>query len=145
MEHIRHYLLIDAPIEAVYEALTTQQGVEGWWTKEAVIKPEVGFLNEFIFGDAYHNAMRVTQLKPNEYVEWLVIRGDKEWVDTNICFVLQEKDGRTVVDFTHKNWRKATDFYGSCNYHWAFYLRSLKLLCETGTGNPFNKDAPLAV
>jgi hypothetical protein len=38
-----------------------------------------------------------------------------------------------------KNWREPTDFFASCNYHWGYYLRSLKLLLETGEGTPFKE------
>ena len=27
--------------------------------------------------------------------------------------------------------------YGTYNFNWGYYLNSLKLLCETGTGTPF--------
>jgi hypothetical protein len=29
------------------------------------------------------------------------------------------------------------DAYGIYNFNWAYYLESLRLLCETGTGKPF--------
>jgi len=30
--------------------------------------------------------------------------------------------------------------YGTYNFNWGYYLGSLKRLCETGTGTPFNAD-----
>jgi hypothetical protein len=30
------------------------------------------------------------------------------------------------------------DAYGVYNYNWGYYLESLRLLCETGTGKSFN-------
>jgi hypothetical protein len=29
------------------------------------------------------------------------------------------------------------DFYANCNFHWGFYLQSLKDFCESGKGKPF--------
>ena len=55
MEHIRHAFIIKAPLEKVYENITTQEGLSKWWTQETIARPEVGFLNEFKFGDSGGN------------------------------------------------------------------------------------------
>jgi hypothetical protein len=31
----------------------------------------------------------------------------------------------------------ADDYYGVYNFNWGYYLESLRLLCVTGTGKPF--------
>lgn len=136
MEHIRHYLVIKAPVETVYQALTTQEGLSSWWTRRTIAKPEVGFLNEFRFGELYHNKMRVTELIPNKRVSWICESGDKEWIGTGLSFELRKEKDHTILRFAHREWREATEFYESCNYHWGYYLRSVKLLCETGKGTP---------
>lgn len=137
MEHIRHYLVIKAPVQKVYEAITTQDGLSKWWTKEAIAKPEEGFLNEFFFAKDDHQKMRVTHLDTNKAVHWTCEEGDPEWVNTKFSFELAEKDGKTILQFAHKDWREATDFYASCNYHWGYFMHSLKKLCETGQGTPY--------
>ncbi len=140
MASIRHYLIIDAPPEKVYTAITEQLGLAAWWTEETVAAPEVGAILEFKFGDRYHNEMKVLKLVPNRKVSWICLAGDEEWVDTHFTFTLEEKDGRTVLRFSHENWRDETDFLASCNYQWGYYLRSLKQYCETGQGTPFSAD-----
>ncbi len=137
MEHIRHYLTINAPVQKVYDAFTTQEGLSNWWTKETIAKPEEGFLNEFMFGDAGHEKMRVTRLEPNKSVHWTCEEGSPEWVGTNFSFDLSEKDEKTILQFAHKDWREATEFYAICNYHWGYFMHSLKNLCETGKGTPY--------
>ena len=139
MEHIRHYLVIKAPIEKVYHAITSREGLSNWWTEETIAKPEVGFLNEFKFGGEYHNKMRVKELIQDKSVSWLCEDGDKEWINTIISFNLQSKEGKTILHFAQKNWREATDFYASCNFHWGRYMESLQMLCETGKGKAFRK------
>ena len=37
-------------------------------------------------------------------------------------------------------YRATTDLFAHCNYHWGFYMRSLKAYCETGEGEPFAGD-----
>jgi hypothetical protein len=43
----------------------------------------------------------------------------------------------TIVLFTHEGWKEETNEFASCSYTWALFLRSLKLLCETGSGTPY--------
>ncbi len=137
MPDIKHYLVIDAPAETVYKAVTNQAGLAGWWTEETIAEPTVGSIAEFKFGDRYHNKMNVTTLVPNERVEWECLQGDKEWVGTTFVFELSEADGKTILKFSQNGWREATDFYAGCNYNWGCYMTSLKKYCETGFGEPF--------
>lgn len=136
MEHIRHYLVIKAPVGKVYKAITSQDGLSKWWTEKTIAKPEFGFLNEFRFGEQYHNKMRVTELIPNNSVNWICEVGDQEWIDTKISFNLEAKEGKTILRFAQRDWSEATEFYESCNFHWGYFMQSLKMLCETGKGTP---------
>jgi uncharacterized protein YndB with AHSA1/START domain len=38
---IRHEINIQAPPQRVYEALTTQKGLQSWWTSDTEALPEV--------------------------------------------------------------------------------------------------------
>ncbi len=141
MAEIRHMLLIDAPVDVVYRAVTEQKGLAGWWTVQALAKPTVGAVADFKFGDRYHTAMRVTGLEPPRKIQWECVEGDEEWVGTKIVFDLEKQGDQTLVRFAHSDWRQATDFYASCNYNWGYYLKSLKSYCETGKGTPFEYKA----
>ena len=137
MAGIKHYLLIKASPEKVYTALTTTEGLKGWWTSEAKAEEFVGGIAEFIFGEQYHNKMKITNLLNSTKVEWKCLEGDKEWIGTTFLFDLEEKDGSTILRFSHNNWKEETDFFASCNYHWGYYMSSLAKYCETGKGTPF--------
>ncbi len=138
MASIKHYLLIKAPPEKVYKALTSTEGLRGWWTLEAKTDEQVGGVAEFIFGEHYHDKMRIINLEPDKKVEWECFEDDKEWIGTTFTFDLEEKDGDTILRFTHDNWKEETDFFASCNYHWGYYMQSLKQYCESGSGTPFS-------
>ncbi|MCO6438452.1 MAG: SRPBCC domain-containing protein [Phycisphaerae bacterium] len=138
MPHIRHLLTIDAPPEVVFRAVTTHEGLAGWWTRENVAEARVGAILEFKFGDHYHNKMRLTRLEADRRVEWECLQGDKEWVGTRFFFDLQDQNDKTLLRFGHDDWREVTDFYANCNTHWAHYMNSLKAYCETGRGTPFD-------
>jgi hypothetical protein len=85
----------------------------------------------------YYNKMKITNLLNNKKVEWDCLEGDKEWIGTTFLFDLEEKDGSTILRFSHNNWKEETDFFASCNFNWGYYLNSLKQFCESGEGTPF--------
>lgn len=138
MANIKHHLIIAATAQQVHAAITTEEGLKAWWTNQTTAKPAIGFINHFRFGEQYFNKMKITKLAPKEIL-WKCVDGDQEWIGTFVSFILEEKDGKTILKFTHTNWATESDFFGHCNYHWGRYLESLKILCETGTGKPFTQ------
>lgn len=140
MVDIVHDLTIRAPVETVYRAVTEQEGLAGWWTRETVASPREGSIAEFKFGVRYNNKMKITELKPNRRVAWECLEGDAEWVGTRFTFDLEgHKDG-AALRFGHRDWRESTDFFKRCSENWVHYLCSLKKYCETGTGDPFHPE-----
>ncbi len=137
MADIKHYLVIDTPASKVYEAITSQKGLAGWWTLETTAHLVVRGFKEFKFGDRFYNKMKNIELTPNKKVEWECVQAEPDWIGTHIVFDLEEKDDKTTLRFAHQGWREANDFYASCNYNWGQYMKSIKLLCETGKGKPF--------
>lgn len=139
MEKIEHINYIKSPIATVYKTLTTQEGLYDVWTTELIVKPEVGFINEFDFGDNDTTKMKIVELSPNKRILWECVDSDTEWIGTKISFDLTEKDGVTSVVLKHFDWRELTEFYQWCNYNWAMFLLSLKSHCEDGEGIPYQK------
>ncbi|RKR10101.1 uncharacterized protein YndB with AHSA1/START domain [Flavobacterium sp. 90] len=139
MEKIEHINYIKSPISTVFKALTTEEGLGAFWTEKLIVKPELGFINEFNFGDNDLTKMKITELSPNKRIVWECIESDPEWVGTKISFDLTEKDGVTSVVLKHFDWRDLTEFYQWCNYNWAMFLLSLKNYCEDGDGTPYQK------
>jgi uncharacterized protein YndB with AHSA1/START domain len=135
MADIRLNVMIKTTPEVIYKAISTQDGLASWWAKQTIAKPEVGFVNVFTFGK-FRNEMKVTALIPNRKVAWSCISSIDEWIGTSISFDLEEKDGRTLLRFTHGGWKEVTDTFAGCSYDWAVFMKSLKSLCETGTGTP---------
>jgi|SRR5690606_33130993 len=135
MEKIRINVTIKASSETIYNALTTEGGLSGWWAKQTTARPEIGFLNTFTFG-TFVNKMKVDELAPNKKVVWECVESIEEWVGTFISFELEDKGEKTLLRFTHGGWKGVTDTFAGCTYDWARFMASLKSLCETGTGNP---------
>ena len=137
MASIKHFLIIKALPEKVYKAVTSTEGIKGWWTLDTNIDEQVGGVAEFIFGERYHNKMQITALEQNKRVEWKCFQGDKEWIGTTFEFAIEARDDDTILRFTHSNWREETDFFAHCNYQWGYYMRSLANYCEKGEGTPY--------
>ena len=50
MPDIRHRVVISAPLESVYQAVSTSEGISGWWTRDGVQGESVeGSQLEFYF------------------------------------------------------------------------------------------------
>ncbi|GEP98089.1 activator of HSP90 ATPase [Chitinophaga cymbidii] len=137
MKSIYHRLLIEAPAQKVYDAITTQQGLAGWWTPATTAKPEVDSINRFEFEDGYYKEMKVEELHPASRVEWICIQGFEDWIGTTITFELQPHKKGTVLLFHHDGFKEYDEGYASCSYDWATFLRSLRALVVTGKGHPF--------
>lgn len=130
MESIEQINYIKSPIDAVYKALTLESGLSQIWTKKLKVKPEIGFVNEFDFGEGYITKFKIIELVENNKVVWKCIASDKEWIGTKVSFELVEKDTSTTVILKHYEWSERTDYYRWCSYNWAMFLYRLKAYCE---------------
>ncbi len=145
MVDIIHRVGIKAPIARVYDALSTVDGVAGWWAQETVGSSELGqtitvrFRNpqEEIIGEM---VMEVVALDPNKKVQWHFNAGPSEWIGTDVTFDLSQDGEYTVVLFGHRNWREAVEFTAHCSMKWATFLLSLREFVETGKGKPSPND-----
>jgi uncharacterized protein YndB with AHSA1/START domain len=140
MADILHRVGIRSSAGKVFEALSEQDGLAGWWTKNVQASPEVGAINQFRFGDLGFNDMKVVELSPGKRVKWLCVDGAPEWIGTELTFDLREESGVTVVLFAQRGWKEQVEFMHYCSTKWATFLLSLKLLCETGQGTPYPQD-----
>ena len=130
-------------LDHVYDALTTIDGLAGWWTTDTSGDVEVGGVITFRFepGDI---RVRVKELEPAKSVLWEVVDEPDEWVGTTIRFDLKEEDDFTIVLFSHEGWREPIEFMHHCSTKWATFLLSLKSLLETGTGQPAPRDLQIS-
>jgi len=127
--------------EAVYKALTTLEGLSGWWTGTRGDGRAGGVL-QFRFGERGFD-IEVLALEPARRVAWRVIDGPEEWIGTRIGFDIREGDGWAVVLFRHEGWKEPVEFMHHCSTKWAVFLISLKSLLETGKGTPWPHETKL--
>jgi uncharacterized protein YndB with AHSA1/START domain len=127
---------------AVYEALTTMDGLSGWWTTQTSGNGNVGGIIEFRFGPGGID-MKVLERVPDKRVVWDVLAGPAEWLGTTVIFDIAHEGDWTLVRFMHKGWKEQVDFMHHCSTKWAVFLLSLKSLLETGKGAPAPNEIKL--
>lgn len=122
-----------------YTALTTIDGLAGWWTDDTMGETEMGGIIQFRFALGGFE-MKVVELQPATRVQWEVVDGPPEWVGTTVSFDLRQDGDNAVVLFKHQGWREPVEFMHHCSTKWATYMLSLKALVETGKGAPAPRD-----
>jgi uncharacterized protein YndB with AHSA1/START domain len=127
----------------VYNALTTLDGLAGWWTDDVSGSPEPGGVIEFRFPPGGFDMEVVDRTAPG-HVSWKVVGGPDEWIGTTIDWQLRQDGDYTIVMFKHEGWKEPVEFMHHCSTKWATYLMSLKSLVETGVGAPAPNDVHVA-
>ncbi len=147
MVDILHRIGVTAAPDAVHAALTTIDGLSGWWTQDTGGNSEAGGIIEFRFEGAPAPGgfdIKVIETRPAELVLWEVVDGPEEWVGTRIRFDLKQEGDYTIVLFAHEGWQEPVEFMHHCSTKWAVFLMSLKHLIETGKGEPAPHDVRIS-
>jgi uncharacterized protein YndB with AHSA1/START domain len=145
MVDIIHRLGIKAPLSEVYAAVSSVDGIAGWWTKETAGESKRGAAIEVVFrspdgSEKGKMAFELAQLNPNKEVRWRFMAGPPEWIGTEVTFNLSQDGEDTLILFGHRNWREAVEFTAHCSMKWATFLLSLRAFVETGNGKPAPDD-----
>lgn len=140
MPDIMHYLKIHAPADEVYRAITTADGIRGWWTRDAALEPKVGSIGEFGFnGRRFVAILKIVELKQPTQVKWQIT--NSAWSGDTIEFDPSAEEKDTRLFFAHRGFAQADQRYASATTRWGFYLLSLKQYLETGKGRPNPDDS----
>jgi uncharacterized protein YndB with AHSA1/START domain len=142
---IVHKIGIKKPAAEVYKALTTIEGLAGWWTELTKGDAKPGGKITFTFKNPKGEVMgemlfKVTETTPAKRVAWKCEEGPPEWLGTQVTFDIKEEDGMTIVIFGHRGWKEQVEFYAHCSMKWAVFLLSLRDLAEKGKGSPAPRD-----
>jgi hypothetical protein len=144
MVDILHRVGIKSSLDEVYKALTTREGLAGWWTNNTQGDGKVGGVLHFRFSaggaDIGGFEMKALELHPATHVLWQVVNGPEEWIGTRIRWDLKQDGEYCIVLFKHQGWKEPVEFMHHCSTKWAIFLMSLKSLLETGKGAPSPDD-----
>lgn len=145
MADIAHKIGFKAPINKVYNALTTLDGLAGWWTENTKGEAQVNGNIVFTFTNPQGDVIgamnfKVIGLEPNKKVHWKCMDGPGDWINTEVTFDLSEQDGQTILLFGHRKWAEQTESMAHCSMKWAVFLLSLKDFVLKGKGQPAPND-----
>jgi uncharacterized protein YndB with AHSA1/START domain len=144
MPDILHKVAIKASPNDTAKALTTHEGLAGWWTTDTQGDCKPGGVIRFKFGTHGHTDMKVLELDPARRVLWEVLDGPRQWIGTTVNFELAQDGDFTLVRFQHRGWKEPTDAMHHCSTKWAMFLMSMKSLVETGKGAPYPHDVHIS-
>ncbi len=130
-------VIVEAPIDTVYKAITDEAGLSGWWTTNSKAQAKEGTTSEFTFPGGFVIKMQVDKLdKANNAVKWTAVQGAPDWDGTHVTWALTSVENGTKVVLGHRNYASYEGSYASTAYNWAWFLTSLKKYVETGEGTP---------
>ena len=134
-----HQVNIKATPDALYKAISTQEGLASFWTSDSTAEPRVGSVASFGFGGPAQR-MRIDELSPGKRVRWTGLPDFPNWGDTTATWEISPADkGETSLTFRHANWPAAVtaDDLGSINYTWGMIVDRLKQYAEGGKPVPY--------
>ena len=138
MKTIMHFFRVHAPTARVYEALTTGEGLAGWWSRDVAAERGVGARVRFRFLEGFNPVMEITRAEQGRHVGWKCVDGHDKWKDNTFDFEIRPNGDEADLMFVQEYARELSDEdYGQYNFNWGYYLGSLKKFCETGEGTPF--------
>ncbi len=132
-------LVIAAPPEAVFDALTALPGLARWWTTVSGDGLAGGELR-FVFGGDEPCVMQVTAAERPSSVRWTCLgyRPLPDWAGTRLSFdVLPHQEGGSELKFRHTGLTPRLECYRDCKNGWDHFLPSLRDFVETGHGSPY--------
>jgi uncharacterized protein YndB with AHSA1/START domain len=140
MPDILHDFPINAPREAVFEAVSTPAGLDRWWTLRSSGVPSVGEFFELDFGPDYLWRAQVTECRPSESFELKVISAMDDWINSTVRFDLSETvGGGTQLRFAHRGWPDESEHFRISSFCWAMYLRIMRRNIEHGEAVPYSQ------
>ena len=141
MTTMTHHLNLAAPIDRVRAALTTPEGIAGWWAKDSDVGTGIGARHELRFdkeGRTVTMAFEVTELS-DDAVAWRCTDNDNPvWPGTTLRWSLTTAGDRTRVVFEHAGFAEDTSPpYAMTAEGWKHFMASFETYVETGAGQPW--------
>lgn len=141
---ITHQLSIKASPKTVYEAVATQKGILGWWSKDCKVGEAEGEKSLLKFdkqGKIVEMGFKTRSLDKDRKVVWeCTENANPAWLGTLIVTAIVETPNGSEVTFSHagfdEQW-KGQDPFEMTKDGWKHFVESLVSYCETGEGSPW--------
>ena len=128
--------------EEVFKAIND---VSAWWSGK--IEGDTKSLGDeftYQYKEMHKSMQKITEMVQDKRIVWHVVDANisftkvkDEWKGTDIIFDISEKDGKTVLTFTHQGLKSSFECYNACSEGWKSLITgNLYKLITTGEGQP---------
>jgi uncharacterized protein YndB with AHSA1/START domain len=129
---------IDADADTVFRAISTTDGVTGWFTSQAEIGEKVGTHHYLTFPEMPEPwDLEVTESTAPRRLTLSVVAGPPQWNATTMTYAIAVRsEGGVVLNFDHNDFA-TVDGVREWTIGWATKILALKQYAESGNRDPF--------
>lgn len=132
-----HRIRIHAKPEAVFQAISTDSGMKGWYTANVTGSFSEGGTAIFRFPNGESFEWKTTKVIPGKEVQRECTAGPGVAKGTKVVWTVEDKgDGDAVVLLEHTGWPEGHDALATCNTLWGIILGHLREYAEAGKPVP---------
>jgi uncharacterized protein YndB with AHSA1/START domain len=130
---------IDAEADVIMQALTSDTGINGWWSTKAEVGSGAGAPVLVHFPDVPMPFELSIGEQSASKLSWIAGEFPPPWAGTTVRWVLSAnpEGSGTVVDFAQTDFPAGHPGIGMIAFTWAQLLGRLQGFAESGQGNPF--------
>ena len=141
----QHEIIIDAPLEAVWKAISDAEELTRWFVEEASIEPGVGGTITISWGGDAKGHARIDAWEPNRTLRKTLMpfdMGPAKYDGTTPMvdeYTIERRDGKTVLRLVCSGIPDAPEwdgFYNGTNSGWPSFFRTLRHYLEHHRGRP---------
>jgi uncharacterized protein YndB with AHSA1/START domain len=141
----QHEIAIDAPLEAVWKAITDGEELTRWFVQEATVEPRVGGMLTFSWGGGEEGQNRIDEWEPNRKLRLTSMpfeMGAAKYDGTTPMvneYTIERRDGKTVLRLVNSGIPDTPEwdgFYNGIESGWRSFLRTLRHYLEHHGGRP---------
>jgi uncharacterized protein YndB with AHSA1/START domain len=126
---------VDADTQTVLEAITTTDGIKGFWTTRAEVPARVGGTLKLGFAIAPAPFDLRLEQSDGRTVVWRTETFPPHWVGTNVRWDVEPRDEGATVTFRHAGFPDEQEA-AQVAYTWGQIMVKLKQYAETGRPEP---------
>jgi len=130
---------IDAPLEAVWKALTESEELTRWFPFEARVTPGAGGSVWMSWGEPWIGEAKIDLWQPNRHLRTLEPPPKPDSIPVAVDYYLESRGGKTLLRLVHSfgtgaDWEE--EYYDSTSRGWRFMLANLRHYLERHPGTP---------
>ena len=141
----QHEIVIDAPADVVWHAISDAEGLTRWFVEAATVEPRVGGKMWISWGGGAEGTGTIDAWEPNRRLRRVLDPFDMGAAKADAAapqveeFTIERRDGKTVLRFVHSGIPASSDwdgFYDGTNAGWKSFFRTLRHYAEHHAGKP---------